>query len=310
MSDEKFLQEGLIGNAAHLRSERRRFLRQAGMAGVAGAGLLGMNHLTGTSNAVMAQTAITDNDILNFALNLEYLEAEYYLRAAFGRGLADADTTGTGTRGNVTGGRQVAFATDAIRQYAFEIAIDEEIHVKFLRSQLGAATVARPAINIQEIFAVLAQLAGLGNGFDPYADENSFLLGAFIFEDVGVTAYKGAAPLLTSKTILEAAAGLLAVEAYHAANIRTVLFARGLGQATNQISNVRDSVDGSSDLDQGVLDAMGNANIVPTDANALAFSRTAAQVLNVVYGTAQATTQGGFFPAGVNGTIRMSGANG
>jgi hypothetical protein len=48
---------------------------------------------------------VTDTNILNFALNLEYLEAEYYLRAV-GRRLADADTTGRGTRGAVVGGRR------------------------------------------------------------------------------------------------------------------------------------------------------------------------------------------------------------
>jgi hypothetical protein len=48
---------------------------------------------------------VTDTNILNFALNLEYLEAEFYLRAV-GRRLADGDTTGRGTRGAVVGGRR------------------------------------------------------------------------------------------------------------------------------------------------------------------------------------------------------------
>ncbi len=155
-----------------------------------------------------------------------------------------------------------------------------------------------------------ATAAGLPSTFDPFADENSFLLGAFVFEDVGVTAFKGAAPLISDKKNLENAAGVLAVEAYHSGLIRGVLFGRGLGRATNQISDARDSLDGPTDDDQGILNADGTANIVPTDSNAIVYSRSAGQVLNVVYLTPTATNKGGFFPNGVNGTINMSAANG
>jgi hypothetical protein len=137
--------------------------------------------------------------------------------------------------------------------------------------------------------------------FDPFADEVSFLLGAFVFEDVGVTAYKGAARLLTNPDILEAAAGLLAVEAYHAGTVRTVLYSRGVIDPVQKISDLRDAADGPGDMDQGIV-TDGAANIVPTDANGLAYSRSAAQVLNIVY-LGGASANYGFFPNRLNGLI-------
>ncbi|RFA18741.1 ferritin-like domain-containing protein, partial [Subtercola boreus] len=118
-------------------------------------------------------------------------------------------------------------------------------------------------------------------------------------------------PLITNKTYLEAAAGILAVEAYHAGIIRTSLYAKGLADAANAISDARDSLDGPTDDDQGITDkaAGGALNLVPTDANAIAFSRTPGQVLNVVYLNNKAVTKGGFFPAGVNGAVNTSAAN-
>ena len=217
--------------------------------------------------------------------------------------MPSTDIAGVGTTGSVTGGSAVPFQTSTIQQYAAEIAKDELAHVEFLRSALGSAAVARPTIDISSSFNTAATAAGLiqpGETFNPFADEISFLLGAYIFEDVGVTAYHGAAPLLRSKAYLSAAAGILAVEAYHAANVRSLLFARGLGDATAKISALRADASGAAD-DQGVV-MNGVANIVPTDANGLAFSRTTAQVLNIVY-LGGASGNFGFFPQGLNGAI-------
>lgn len=317
-----------IHRSAENPSDRRRFLRVAGAAGLgaAGAGVLGagtaaasplgsVTDLLGQGGANQDATeddgGPSDAAILNFALNLEYLEAEFYQRAVTGNGLPDTLIGGKGKAGGVSGGRKVHFQTKAIRSYAQEIAADELAHVKFLRTALGDAAVARPAIDIDAAFTAAAAAAGLigkGETFDAYANEQNFLLAAFVFEDVGVTAYKGAAPLIDNKTFLEAAAGILAVEAYHAANIRTVLYERELGEATVAISDARDSLDGPSDLDQGVV-RDGRANIVPSDDNGIAFSRTAGQVLNIVYLTPEEATSGGFFPRGVNGSIDTSAAS-
>ncbi|HEY6499028.1 MAG TPA: ferritin-like domain-containing protein [Streptosporangiaceae bacterium] len=298
----------LIDRSAENPADRRRFLKTASVTGlgVVGAGLLG--GVEATSASASTNSAISDSAILNFALNLEYLEAEFYSHAVYGWGLPSSLTSGKGQRGRVEGGHAVPFKSSSIRQFATEIAKDEYEHVAFLRKALGSAAVAQPEININTAFTAAATAAGLikkGQTFNVYANENNFLLGAFIFEDVGVTAYKGAAPLISNKTYLGAAAGILAVEAYHAANIRTVLYERGLANAANAISNARDSLDGRSDDDQGIT-LGGKANIVPTDGNGLAFGRTPGQVLNVVYLTPKVANSGGFYPHGVNGQLHTS----
>ena len=302
----------LIERSAENPADRRRFLKSTTAAGL---GMIGASVAGPAATAASASAhdanSISDSAILNFALNLEYLEGEFYSFAVHGHGLPANLTHGTGRRGPVIGGRAVPFKTRSIRQFAAEIAHDEFDHVRFLHAALGSAAVARPTINIQQSFTAVARAAGLikpGQTFDVYANENNFLLAAYVFEDVGVTAYKGAAPLISNKTYLEAAAGILAVEAYHAANIRTSLVAKGLEAPSVAISNARDSLDGKTDLDQGVT-YKGRTNIVPTDGNGIAFSRGADQVLNVVYLTPKKATKGGFFPAGVNGTINTSGAN-
>ncbi|MET3827108.1 hypothetical protein ABIC16_002801 [Sphingomonas sp. PvP055] len=308
------------------RNDRRDFFKSAfGAAAVAG---LAGGAAIGLASRAEAQSAPSDADVLNFALNLEYLEAQFYSFAANGTGLAANMLTGLGTQGAVTGGRKVTFSDPIVAAYAKEIAGDELAHVTFLRTQLGTSAIAQPAIDIDvtptSAFSNAARAAGLigaGEAFNVYENDNNFLLGAYIFEDVGVTAYKGGATLLTNKTYLEAAAGILAVEAYHAALVRTVLYRKGvdtpaLRTSADKISNARDSLDGTTDLDQGISTVQINggdaSNIVPLDENGLAFSRTVAQVHNIAYLTNARVMAGGFFPNGTNNPnadLRFSGAN-
>ncbi|MBN2646809.1 MAG: ferritin-like domain-containing protein [Thiotrichales bacterium] len=319
------LDQDLHNKFSHYQANRRAFMR--GFAAL-GAGLVGSAMLSGcnggSSDAVAddVPSGPTDAQVLNFALNLEYLEAEFYLIAATGMGLNTSQTSGLGSLGMVTGGQQVMFDTPLIEQYANEIAGDERDHVDFLRAALGSAAVARPAIDFVDSFTAAARAAGLIDNtqtFDPFANENNFLLAAYIFEDVGVTAYKGASPFISNKTFLEAAAGLLAAEAYHAGLVRSILSARGVDApgliaAANAISDARDSLDGDADIDQGLASRMVDlngasytaSNIVPLDANGLAYSRSPGQVLNIVYLNPNAVSAGGFFPDGVNGDIRTS----
>ncbi len=293
-----------------LRTSRRSLIRTLGLGalGVGAAALPAPQAFAGFASS--ASPAATDVAVLNFALNLEYLEAEYYTYAVSGAGIeaAGIGVNGSGTPGMTTvkANPRVNFTTPAYRQYAAEIAADERAHVAFLRTAITAAggtPVARPAIDLNSSFAAAAQAAGLGAGFDPFASEVNFLIGAFVFEDVGVTAYKGAAPLIANKTYLEAAAGILAVEAYHAGTVRTLLYSLGATpqQAAQALSDLRDAAAGS-EADEGLVKD-GQANIVPADANSIAFSRTTRQVLNIVYLGANAAS-GGFFPNGLNGDIR------
>ena len=117
-------------------------------------------------------------------------------------------------------------------------------------------------------------------------------------------------------TMLALAAGIMAVEAYHAGYIRTALIQNGdvvtpyganVTTIVNAISAARDSLDGSATSDDvGIFNATtGDYILTPVDSNAVAFSRTPSQVLAVAYLNATGTA-GGFFPNGVNGKVQYT----
>jgi hypothetical protein len=288
---------------------RREALRTAGFVGAAAA--LSVLPTAG----VWAVEEISDADIFNFALNLESLEAEYYLRGTTGMGMSEGDKGRN--PGRIHGGKTVPWQNNDLHDMMREVAVNELAHVRYYRKVLGSQAVDMPEIDLAGGFAAAAKAAGLGDNFDPFASEMNFFLGGMLMEDVGVTAYNGAAPLIKDKTFLQAAAGILAVEAYHMGMARSTLYRMGAEarEAANKLSNARDSLDGTSDIDQGieatpptaVSPTAGRANIVPSDADAKAFTRTPQQVLNIVYLTPKkGVSGGGIFPRGMNGKIRTT----
>jgi hypothetical protein len=306
------LDEPLAESASRAPDPGRRALWGGRLAGAALAG-------AGASTSAQAQTAarqeppppglrrgVTDTDVFNFALNLEYTETEYYMRGLTGQGLQES--MAGSAPGSVRGGGRVRFESPVVRQFMENILENEVGHVRFYQRVLGGAAISRPAIDFTGGFAAVAQAAGLGPNFDPFADETSFLLGGMLFEDVGITAYKGASPLIRNRDNLKAAAAVLAAEAYHMGVVRSVLFRKGpeARAMAQRISDLRDRLDGPAELDQG-LEINGRANVVPSDSAGIAFSRTPEQVMNIVYGQpGRGVRGGGFYPQGLNGRIQFS----
>ena len=273
--DETQNLDGSMDNTVSRRAFGRRMIT-AGALGTA-AVMVG-----GAPTDAVAQSGITDTDILNFALNLEYLEAEFYTVITTGKRLKDIGiaTSGTGTAGLTTGGQKVPLAP-ALKAIFDEIAYDEQQHVLFLRQALGSAAVAKPPINLAGVMA-------------PHFDADSVidaLVMARAFEDVGVSAYGGAARFITNRNILEAAARIALTEGEHAGNIRLLV-------AQQNISTF----------------ALDEADRIPPPSGTMYFSvsqkalakvRTPSQVLAILYQNRRAgTNRGGLFPNGLNGTIR------
>ena len=146
------------------------------------------------------QSTSTIIGVLNYALTLEYLEAEFYTMGAAAPGLVPA------------GAPMGAITT--IRDH-------ENAHVTLLKNTivaLGGTAVAKPVFDFS---------GGNGSGNGPFktvfTDYGLFLAVAQTFEDTGVRAYKGqAANLMSNNDVLTAALNIHSVEARHASHIRSM----------------------------------------------------------------------------------------
>jgi hypothetical protein len=281
--------------AAGRALNRRNFLAAFGMTGVAaGAGLMSGCNATTTSVPVTSASPAETN-LLNFALNVEYLEATFYSFITQGSDLPSNLTAGggaiTGAPGLVAlSGTSAPQTTDLLN----EIYFDELNHVTSLRSLLGSAAIPRPAINLAAFGAITA---------------TNVLSIARLFEDVGVTAYAGIIPSMTTSNATYASQ-ILGIESSHAGAMRLISIQTGTAfMSTGDNFDIIPYDPGSAALAAAGLTPYGA--FFPTYAGegpGMTPARNTSQVLAVFYGTqgipaASGALKGGFFPSGVNGAI-------
>ena len=194
---------------------RRTLLRNAGLA--AGAVLVAGNAKTAFAQAMPADkgmppssppgpgmatipgsavfgslaTLSSDVDILNFALTLEYLEADFYNR------VVEANAARPYLRGRIPA-------------IAAKLAADENAHVAAIVpmiSELGGTPIPKPTFQFPA---------------EAFISSVAFLDLAAQLEGTGVGAYLGAAPKVKSARVLKFAASIYGIEARHTGLIRFV----------------------------------------------------------------------------------------
>lgn len=323
---------------------RRSFIHFLGGAAAAG-GSLGL--LSGCGDGVVgadnvpAPTAsstvpvsvpspytVTDTDRLNFALQVHYLVASYLQISLDGSALPATLIGGSGTLGQVTGGRLVRFTDAKLLAIVREATTATVARLAYLRRLLGNAVTARPAISLATgagtAFQAIAEpprSTPPTSFYDPFASENDFLLGAVslcavLTSSLNELAWQMAINVRTSFSPL--AVGTAATDSA----FRNILFTRAAAEPSQSsngrvslfsraktMASARNPFDGPGNRDQNIGSRTDPNIDVRDDTNKVAVRRSPEKVLGVLYTSALSVSSGGFYPAGLNGTIRVSGAN-
>lgn len=274
---------------------RRKFMGglSGAMALAVGAGFIEMPKSFG-------QSAPAITDVLNFALNLEFLEAGLYYFCSTGNPLAG---TANGSTLPTTALYQAVKANPGAFALAQALAQDELNHITDLQNaiaQLGGTPISQPVINYAAKGAVTTAA--------------QFLATARQFTAVGNSAYAGAAQyLISNPTVLTVASQILGAEGQHLGAVNFQCIQQGIATALQGSPTASiDALDVPPSLtDYFSVYTSGNTAGQPAG---LAPARTTSEVLGDVYGVSTATTttptagvtNGGFFPSGVNGNIKST----
>ncbi|KAK4433853.1 Desiccation-related protein PCC13-62 [Sesamum alatum] len=266
----------------------------------------------------------SDVDLVEFALNLEYLEAEFFTYGAFGGGVETLAPNLTMGGPPSIGGRR-AFLTPLIRDIIAQFSLQEFGHLRAIQKTVKGFPRPLVDISVGSFATVMNNAFGvpLLPPFDPYANDINYLIASYVLPYVGLTGYVGSNPNLQTPTAKRLIAGLLGLESGQDAVIRTLLYERALlkvlpypftvAEFTNRISNLRNQLGKDGLKDEGLIvvpevgaDGRASCNVLAADQDSLSYGRTPEEILRIVYATGKENVPGGFFPRGANGRIATS----
>ncbi|CAK0780436.1 hypothetical protein CVIRNUC_005053 [Coccomyxa viridis] len=271
-----------------------------------------------------ARMNYTDKDIINFLTNVECLEGLFDTWGVFGQGFNNNLTLG----GPTPIGARKANLSQEVASHLAEVALNEQGHALFTR-QAGGNNPC-PALDFtggfNQFMAAAYNLTGqtveekFGAPFDPFANDENFLISMLTLEELGATGNKGLVGITSNPVLANGIAGLATSATAQATVERFLLWERRnntvspfnetVQQVFARISALRDSLDGPQMDDQGLVNtdprniAVPNTwvNLIPTDVRGLTFSRTPQMNINILtLGNPQG--KGVFFPEGLLGNI-------
>ncbi|KAJ9187755.1 hypothetical protein P3X46_003177 [Hevea brasiliensis] len=265
-----------------------------------------------------------DKDRIQFAFNLEFFEAEFFLFGALGKGI-DAIDPDFANGGPPPIGAQKAELDPVSRQIIEEFGYQELGHLRAIIQSVGG--IPRPLYDLraQNFAGVFDEAIGykLDPPFNPYLNTVNYLLASYVIPYVGLVGYVGTIPNLANFTSRSLVASLLGVEAGQDAVIRTLLYERAhekvqpynitVAEFTTGISNLRNKLGNTGIKDEGLIvplklgaEQKTSSNILSADADSRSYARTPPELLRIIYGTGSEYKPGGFLPNGGNGNIARS----
>ncbi|XVF66069.1 hypothetical protein PTKIN_Ptkin10aG0004600 [Pterospermum kingtungense] len=266
----------------------------------------------------------SDVNLLEFPLNLEYLEAEFFLYGALGHGLDVVAPNLTMGGPSPIGAKKAnldPLTNDVILQFAYQ----EVGHLKAIKKTVKGFP--RPQLDLSaSSFAKVIDVAfgkPLKPPFDPYANSINYLIASYMIPYVGLTGYVGANPKLKGATSKRLVAGLLGVESGQDAVIRALLYQHAkkkvspynimVAEFTDRISILRDKLGRAGTKDEGLIvpvtsgaEGKISGNVLAGDENSVAYDRTPEEILRIVYGSGNESIPGGFYPKGGDGHFARS----